>query len=50
MTAIKTHQVQPKEGLYTISRKYNVSVEELKEWNNLSSNDLQMGQQLIIAK
>jgi LysM repeat protein len=47
---IRTHEVQPKEGLYTISRKYNVSVEELKEWNKLSSNDLQMGQQLIIAK
>ncbi len=50
MAAARTHQVQPKEGLYTISKKYNVSVEELKEWNNLSSNDLQMGQQLIIAK
>jgi LysM repeat protein len=48
--AVKTHQVQPKEGLYTISRRYNVSVEELKEWNNLSSTDLKMGQQLIIAK
>jgi LysM repeat protein len=47
---LRTHEVQPKEGLYTISRKYNVSVEELKEWNKLSSNDLQMGQQLIIAK
>jgi LysM repeat protein len=48
--AVRTHQVQPKEGLYTISRRYNVSVEELKEWNNLGSNDLRMGQQLIIAK
>ncbi len=47
---IRTHEVQPKEGLYTISKKYNVSVEELREWNNLSSYDLQMGQQLIIAK
>ena len=50
LAAVKTHQVQPKEGLYTISKRYNVSVEELKEWNNLSSNDLRMGQQLIIAK
>jgi len=50
LAAVKTHQVQPKEGLYTISKKYNVSVEELKQWNNLSGNDLQMGQQLIIAK
>jgi len=49
-TPAKTHQVQPKEGLYGIAKKYNVTVDELKEWNSLSSNDLQPGQQLIIAK
>lgn len=46
----KTHEVQPKEGLFAIARKYNVSVDEIKEWNQLSSNELQLGQQLIIAK
>jgi LysM repeat protein len=49
-TINKTHEVQSKEGLYGIARKYNVSVDELKEWNNLSSSDLKLGQQLIIAK
>ena len=49
-TPAKTHQVQPKEGLYGIAKKYNVTVDELKEWNSLSSNDLQPDQQLIIAK
>ena len=44
------HQVQPKESLYAISKKYNVSVEEIKEWNNLTSDELKVGQQLIISK
>lgn len=46
----KTHQVQPKEGLYTISKKYNVTVNQLREWNNLTGNNLSIGQQLIVAK
>lgn len=46
----KTHEVQAKEGLYGIAKKYNVTVDELKAWNSLTSNDLQPGQQLIIAK
>lgn len=46
----KVHEVQPKEGLYSIAKKYNVSIEEIKEWNQLSSNDIKVGQQLIIAK
>ena len=44
------HEVQSKEGLYSISKKYGVSVEQIKEWNNLQSNDLKIGQQLIISK
>ncbi len=49
-TTTKTHKVQPKEGLYTISKKYNVTVTQLKEWNNLTGNNLSIGQQLIVAK
>ena len=47
---IKTHEVQPKEGLYAISKKYGISVTQLKEWNNLSDDNLKIGQQLIISK
>ena len=47
---LKTHEVQPKESLYAISKKYNVSVSQLKEWNNLKSDSLKTGQQLIISK
>ena len=46
----KLHEVQAKEGLYGIAKKYNVSIDEIKEWNQLESNDLKLGQQLIIAK
>lgn len=44
------HEVLAKEGLYSIAKKYNVTVDEIREWNNLSSNDIKSGQQLIIAK
>lgn len=47
---VKTHMVEPKEGLYAIARKYNVTVQQLKEWNNLESNDLRIGQQIIVSK
>jgi len=47
---IRIHLVQPKEGLYSISKKYNVSIQQLKDWNQLSSDQLKVGQKLIIAK
>ncbi|KAA9041522.1 LysM peptidoglycan-binding domain-containing protein [Ginsengibacter hankyongi] len=50
LTESRTHEVQPKESLYAISKKYGVSVTQLKEWNNLKDNNLQAGQQLIISK
>lgn len=42
------HVVEAGETLYRISRNYGVSVEEIKQWNQLSSNDLYIGQQLVI--
>lgn len=47
---IKVHLVEPKEGLYAIARKYNVTVRQLKEWNNLENNDLKIGQEIIVSK
>ena len=46
----KIHVVRPKEGLFGIARQYNVSIDELKEWNNLEGNDLRPGQEIIISK
>jgi LysM repeat protein len=45
-----THIVQTKETLYSISRQYGVSQEQLKEWNKLDTFDLKAGQQLVIYK
>jgi len=45
-----THEVLPKETLYSISRKYDVRIDDLKRWNHLTSDHLQIGQQLIISK
>jgi LysM repeat protein len=44
------HTVQPKEGLYSISKKYGITVQQLKEWNNLNGETLSVGQQLIVSK
>jgi LysM repeat protein len=47
---VQVHEVMPKEGLYGISRKYGVTVDQLKAWNNLQSDSLKIGQQLIVAQ
>lgn len=46
----KSHQVLQGEGLYAISKKYGVSVSNLKEWNNLKSDNLRIGEVIIISK
>lgn len=48
--AAKTHMVNAGETLYAISRKYGVSVDELKKLNKLTSNSLALGQKLIIEE
>jgi LysM repeat protein len=45
-----THKVGKGETLFSISKKYNVTVPQVKEWNNLTSNNLKLGQELIIQK
>lgn len=47
---VRYHVVRNGESIYTIGRKYRVSVTRLKEWNNLSSNRLARGQRIIISK
>jgi LysM repeat protein len=42
------HVVQTKETLYAISKKYGVPVNAVKEWNQLESEALKIGQELII--
>lgn len=43
------HIVGKKETLYAISKKYNVSISDLKVWNNLSGDGVSEGQKLIVS-
>ena len=45
----EVYTVKSGDTLYGIARKYNLSVEELKKLNNLSSNNLSIGQKLIVS-
>ncbi len=50
-TAVATYYVVQKgDNLSNIAKKYNVSVEEIKEWNNLSNASIQLGTSLQVAK
>lgn len=46
----RIHKVAPKETLFSISKLYDVSVDDIKAWNNLKDNSLTTGQSLIIKK
>lgn len=42
------HRIRNGETLSAIAAKYGVSVNQIKEWNNLSSNNIYMGRKLVI--
>lgn len=42
------HKVSANETLFSISKKYGVSVSDLKKWNDLSDNTIKAGEKLII--
>lgn len=44
------HKVAPGETLFSISKKYNITVDSLKQWNKLLGNDLSVGQALIVKE
>lgn len=51
LTLLRSHQVQAGETLYSIARQYNVSVAQLRQWNNLSETaGLSIGQKLIVGE
>lgn len=47
-TSSPYHKVAAGETLYQISKKYNVLLEELRQWNSLADNSIQLGQELRI--
>lgn len=42
------HVVLEKETLYSISKKYNVGVEDIQAWNHLADNNIKVGSILLI--
>jgi len=44
----ESHQVQPNQTLYSIARMYNVSIDQLKSWNNLDTASIRVGQTLVV--
>jgi LysM repeat protein len=44
------HIVQSKETLFSLARKYEVTQEQIMQWNKLASADLRVGQELVIYK
>lgn len=49
-TLVKRHKVAAGETLFSIARDYEVSVTDLKAWNNLETNAISLDQVLIINK
>ena len=45
----KTHIVESGQTLYSISRKYEVNIDKLQEWNDLEDYNLSEGQSLIVG-
>jgi LysM repeat protein len=44
----KVHIVKTGEGLFRVAQTYKVSVDDLKKWNNLDSDEISIGQELLI--
>jgi len=50
LSSNKTHVVLQSETLFSISRKYQIEVADIKKWNELGSNEISIGQELIVGK
>ena len=46
----KTHVVEKGETLYQLSKKYGVTVNQLRNWNNITGNNIQIGQVLKVSE
>lgn len=48
LAAQEIHTVQSNQTLYSIARLYNVSVDQLRSWNNLENAAIRVGQTLVV--
>ncbi|MCO5247610.1 MAG: LysM peptidoglycan-binding domain-containing protein [Chitinophagales bacterium] len=44
------HTVEKGDTLYNLSKKYNVTIQELKDWNNLFSDNLALGSVIVVRR
>lgn len=49
-SASKSHKVVKGETLFSIARRYDVSMKQIQEWNNMSNRTVKIGQKLVIRK
>ncbi|MBC7743989.1 MAG: glucosaminidase domain-containing protein [Flavobacterium sp.] len=48
--AMKIYEVKQGDTLYSISRRFNITVEDIRILNNLPNEDLKLGQLLLVSK
>lgn len=48
--AMIIHEVKAGDTLFSISKRYNITVEQIRQLNGLSSDNLSLGQLLVITK
>lgn len=46
---IGVHEVQARETLYSLAKVYGVTVDNLKNWNKLTDNNIAIGQELFVT-
>lgn len=47
---VSYHTIAKGETMYRVSQQYGVSIEQIKEWNNLKDTGVQLGQKIKIIK
>ena len=45
-----THIVAAKETMFSISKQYGITLQQLKDWNKLEGNEISIGQELIVSQ
>lgn len=48
--AMKIYEVKQGDTLYNISKRFNISVDDVKILNNIQGNDIKLGQLLLVSK
>jgi len=49
-TIVQRHTIKKGETLSTVAKKYNTTPEQLKKWNNLTSNKIYPGETIIVNR